>query len=463
MIKIAWVKTACSRIGLAGTIALFILLLAQQPAVACLATIFFAAILTAMVYPLGGVFWIVALTPLESLFSIEFSTLKLLKLVLIVVVGIRLYMDRSDTATGSDPYRRARALLLISALFCTLLASSRWHSALGLSQLLFFWGYYLVLRRTTLVVSDARRILQTLVVVSVPVAGMALLQSWFGYDGWLGSTEQRAMAAQDAFTTFWPSIQRASASFGSSNAAGAFFSAAGLVALLHALLLSHSRGRYLMMAASAGLGLGATFSRGGIAGLLMSLLFLAWIIGGAIGRTRLRWMLVLALLGLFGLGFFFAPVEQVLGYLRVNDDLLSASASRVLAWQAAWTMIRQHPVSGIGFYGFKQEMLANEGDPQAPLHPHNGLLKALVEGGVFGGVAYLFYLAAFLGTVTSTLRRCRHRPELLWIFSSIAAVGICFFGQELVDAGLTMGGSSLAILFATLLGTQTSLRNSLLI
>jgi O-antigen ligase len=299
--------------------------------------------------------------------------------------------------------------------------------------------------------------LKTVVLVSLPAASLAVTQSLFGYGSGLASNEQQAMARQEAFTTFWPSIQRACASFGSSNAAGAFFSAAGLVALLHALLLSRHRIRYLAMTGLLGLGLAATFSRGAIAGLLIGVLFIA----SVIGRSRLRWILAVSLAGLLSLGYIFTPMEQVLGYLRVNDDVLSASVSRVQAWQAAWTMIREHPLSGIGFYGFKQEMLVNEGDPQAPMHPHNGLLKGLVETGIFGGLAYLCYLAVFLRTATSTLRRCVQQPELLWIFSSIAAVGMCFFGQELVDAGLTMGGSSIAILFATLLGLQTSLRNSL--
>lgn len=453
-------KTAISRICAAGIVALFVLAAAHEPAVLSLAVIFFAAVLTAMVDPRGGIFWIVGLTPLETFFTIDFNTLKLLKIGLIALVGFRLYMDGSDSspaASSTDPYRRVLQMLLLSTVFSALV-SSLWNTAVGLSQLLLFWGLYFALRRTKFCPRDGGRILKTVVLVSLPVAILAVMQSLFGYGSGLASNEQQAMARQEAFTTFWPSIQRACASFGSSNAAGAFFSAAGLVALLHALLLSRHRIRYLAMSGLLALGLAATFSRGAIAGLLIGLFFIALVIG----RRRLRWVLAVSLAGLLTVGYILTPMEQVLGYLRVNDDVLSASVSRVQAWQAAWTMIRQHPLSGIGFYGFKQEMLVNEGDPQAPMHPHNGLLKALVETGVIGGLAYLWYLAVFLRTSTSTLRRCVQQPELLWIFSSIAAVGVCFFGQELVDAGLTTGGSSMAILFATLLGLQTSLRNSLI-
>jgi hypothetical protein len=47
------------------------------------------------------------------------------------------------------------------------------------------------------------------------------------------------------------------------------------------------------------------------------------------------------------------------------------------------------------------------------------------------------------------------------MFGSIGGIGVCLFTQELFDAGFTMGGSSLAILFATLLGLQVSLLHSL--
>jgi len=266
------------------------------------------------------------------------------------------------------------------------------------------------------------------------------------------------MALQDSFVTFWPSIQRASSSFGSSNAAGAFFTVAMLVALIHALLMQENRIRYLVLTVSSGLGLAATFSRGALIGLLVSLLFLFVMLR----RARFRWILILSVGGCIVIGFAFAPLPQVMGYLRVNDDLLSASVSRVQAWEGAWIMICQHPLSGIGFYEFKQGMLTAEGDPDAPLHPHNGVLKALVEEGVLGGAAYLCYLVVFVRTSVRTMRQFAHRPALLWVFSSIAVTGVCFFSQELVDAGLTMGGSSLAILFATLLAVQTSLRDSLL-
>jgi hypothetical protein len=60
----------------------------------------------------------------------------------------------------------------------------------------------------------------------------------------------------------------------------------------------------------------------------------------------------------------------------------------------------------------------------------------------------------------ASVRRFRGHPQLFWILCSIAVIGLSLFAQELVDAGLTMGGSSIAILFSLLLGLQTGLQNS---
>jgi O-antigen ligase len=299
--------------------------------------------------------------------------------------------------------------------------------------------------------------LLSLIAVSLPIAIIAILQSVAGYGGLLGSREQQLIAGQGLFATFWPSLQRASATFASNNAAGAFFAASALVALLHALLLRGGRLAYLSITAAVMAGLALTFSRGAIFGLLAGLFFVVC----TIGRARLQWIVGLSVPAVLLALFAFVPLSQVLGYLRVDDDLLSASVSRVNAWHGAWEMIQQHPLSGIGFYQFKETMATLEGDSDAPAHPHNGVLKATVEEGLLGGIVYLGYFAFFVKTAASSIRRFRNRPKALWIFCSIAVIGICLFAQELVDAGLTMGGSSIAILFSICLGVQTSFLNFL--
>jgi len=453
-----WLEDLLLKAGALGVLTVFAMSLIQEPMMLVVSTMFFFAVLSALVYPIAGVFCIVALTPFESVVSMDFNTVKVLKLIMAGIVCVRLYLDgRRQSQRERDPYRKVIYWVVAGAVMCTLRASSPMHSALGIPQVLLFWGLYLAVCRIQIGENDYTAILRWLIAVSWPVAVIAILQATGGYTGLMGSREQQLIAAQGSFATFWPSIQRASATFGSNNAAGAFFASSALAALLHVLLLPRARFLYLLIAFTLLVALSLTFSRGALLGLLAGLLFQVCTIGG----PRIRWTVSLSVLCLSLSLFFFVPVSQVLGYLRVNDDVLSASISRVRAWQGAWEMIRQHPVSGIGFYEFKEGMAALEGDPDAPAHPHNGILKATVEGGIIGGIVYLWYFTVFVRSAVTSIKRFSNRPRELWVFSSVAIIGICLFSQELFDAGLTMGGSSMAILFSLLLGLQTNLRNAL--
>jgi Flp pilus assembly pilin Flp len=444
-------------LGAFGVVAVFLLSLIHDPTVVLVSLVFCCVVFSTVVYPVMGIFWLVALTPFESVANIAFMTLKVLKLAIIGMVGFRLYLAGRGKAKEHDPYRKVIYCLVAAALYCTLLAPSLRRSAQGLSQIVVFWALYWSVRRMRIDEKRSATVLYSLIAVAVPIALVAILQALTGYEGLLGSKEQQLDASQGVLATFWPSIQRASGTFGSSNAAGAFFAASALAAVLHVLLLRRGRLAYLFVTVTAVIALFLTFSRGAILGLLAGLLFAVCILG----RARLRWTVSLSILGLMLVLFVTMPLSTVLGYLRVDDeDLMSASVSRVRAWNGALVMIREHPVSGIGFYGFKEELESLDGSDDAPEHPHNGLLKAVVEEGALGGFAYLFYFAVFLKNSVASVRRFRGHPQLLWILCSIAVVGLSLFAQELVDAGLTMGGSSIAILFSILLGLQTSLQNS---
>jgi len=443
-------------LGAFGTVAVFLLSLIHDPTAVMVSLVFCCVVFSTVVYPVSGIFWLVALTPFESVANIDFMTLKVLKLAIIGMVGFRLYLAARGKAKEHDPYRKVTYCLVAAALYCTLLAPSL-RSAQGLSQVVVFWALYWSVRRMRIDEKHSAALLHSLIAVAVFIAVVAILQALIGYDGLLGSKQQQLDASQGALATFWPSIERASGTFGSSNAAGAFFAASALAAVLHALLLRRDRVAYLFVTVTAVIALFLTFSRGAILGLLAGLLFAVCILG----RARLRWTVGLSALGLMLVLVVTMPLATVLGYLRVDDeDLMSASVSRVRAWNGALVMIGEHPVSGIGFYGFKEELESLDGSDDAPEHPHNGLLKAVVEEGALGGLAYLFYFAVFLKNSIASVRRFRGQPQLFWILCSIAVIGLSLFAQELVDAGLTMGGSSIAILFSLLLGLQTSLQNS---
>jgi hypothetical protein len=407
-----------------------------------------------------GVLLIVALTPLETFLSIDFAITKALKLCLVAFVACRLLaggliQNRHEGNRSKDPYRAPFYLLLATGFCTTLLASSPTRSALGLASLCIYVVYFVSLQKFPMLVLLGPRVLRTIMIVAVPTAVLALLQLTQGYGGMLGSREQQA--TEEELVTLWPSIERASGAFNSSNAAGAFLAIAVLVGTVHAVLIRKHRVWYSLGAVLCAVGVLATFSRGALLGLLCGLGFALW----GLGHFRIRWRFGLAasliLISIASLLFF----EDVRGYLRLGADLVSTSESRFDAWQATATIVHRHPLLGIGFYEFQKASQGIEGITDTPLHPHNGFLKALVEQGPLGGLAYLLFFVAFLKTTIKGLRENSNNPVNRWVLGSIGAAGACLFAHEFFDAGFTIGGSSIAILFATLLAIQVCmLRNS---
>src|SRR5258708_9061143 len=223
--------------GTLGLITVFALSLILEPMGLLVRVVFLGVVVATLVYPVSGVLCIVVLTPFESLLSLDFAVLKMLKLAMVGVVGIRLYLEGRNQASENDPYRKVIYCLVGVAVLSTLFSSSPWHSALGLSPILVFWGVYLAVRRLRMNERRAAMVLHSLIAICWPIARIAILQAVVNYDSLLGSREQQLMAAQGLFATFRPSVQRASATFGSVNAARAFCARSALVALLHALPL----------------------------------------------------------------------------------------------------------------------------------------------------------------------------------------------------------------------------------
>jgi O-antigen ligase len=430
------------------------------PEFALLAMAGMALAAVVLIWPGAGLLLVVASTPFEDILGIEFRTLKICKLALIALVAFRLWLDASRNGVRQridDPYRGFFQLLIASAILSTLLTGSLIQSGAGPVQFLLLYGYYRSVARAPVSNQLSFRILDWIMWISYPVAILSILQTLFGYGGWLGSPAQKALEVEGRFESAWNSIERASSTFGSSNAAGAFFGAVCLIAGLHAMIFASRRLRFLLLASLCGLALLATNSRGALFGLGLASFVYFW----KSPRTSMRkWWLVWGSLLLTAI-LLFAPTQGLMDYFRIRDTLAESSLSRIEAWSGAFDIIRANPVFGIGFYGFQEEVDMGDPSSEAPIHPHNGLLKALVEQGIPGGVAYLLFLWVFLRRSFESLRLCVVNRRYLWIFSSITCIGIALFAQEFFDAGLTIGTSSVAILFATLLGIQTSLVNAL--
>ncbi len=400
-----------------------------------------------------GVWLIVPLTPVETLGPLNFALAKPAKLALTVVVTSALFAGSSKyrLTPVKDPYRWPFFLVFVTGFFATLLATSPFTSAVGLASILIFVLYYTAALRSAVLVGKGPQLLRIVLWGGVVSSALCLIQLIQGYNSILASAEQQIMQAEGVVDTNWPTLYRGAAAFNGPSAAGAFLGIATIVALAHAQVFRKWRTGYFLAALACLVGVLATFSRGALLGSLAGFVFSSW----AMGFLTRRHLLILGSLAALALPWLFAT-PGVKAYLRLGTDLVSVSESRVDAWQAAFVILKRHPVFGIGFYEFQGISQGIEGFSDTPLHPHNGFLKALVEQGPLGGCAYLFFLATFLRTARKGLRQAGSADDK-WVLGSIAGAGISLFTQELFDANLTLGGSSIAILFATLLGIQVSL------
>lgn len=399
-------------------------------------------------------FWLVILlTPVETIGPISFNTAKVAKLALTGIAAIMLLADSfvSGSASGRNPYRWPFALALVAGIPASILAPSPLMSFGGLASLLIFVLFYAAVRRDQEIVARGQLLMKIILAGALLSSLLCLYQLTHGYSGFWASAEQQSVEAEQSYSTLWPLLSRASAAFNGPNAAGAFLAMGVIVACVHALLFRRWRAGYILAGILCIAGVLATFSRGALLGAIGGSVFALWAMG-ALSRGRVT-ALIIALIFLAGCAM---VNDQVKGYFRLGADIASASPTRIDAWHAARVIVGRNPVFGIGFYEFHALSQGIIGSTDTPVHPHNGLLKALVEEGPVGGIAYLLFIGTFLKASLRSLRRAERRHDR-WILASIAGIGTSLFIQELFDAGFAFGSSSLAILFAGLLAVQASM------
>lgn len=398
-------------------------------------------------------FWlIVALAPVETFGPLSFEMSKLAKLALTGVVAVILFADslRGKSASHRSPYRRPLALFLIAGIPASLLSRSPLMSLAGWSSVAIFAFFYSSVRRCPAIANRGPLLLKVILAGAVLSALLCLYQMTHGYSGVWASAEQQVQAADQSYDTLWPLVFRASAAFNGPNAAGAFLAMGTVIALARAYVCRRFRWWSLLAALICCAGMLSTFSRGALLGSIAGCLFALWVSGGL---TRVRATGVLVIAGLLVASV--ATNDSVRSALRLGEDIASASPTRIDAWHAARVLIERNPLVGIGFYQFHDESQGLIGSTDTPVHPHNGFLKALVEEGPLGGLAYLLFVAQFVAVSRQSLRQIS-TPTILWTLASVAGIGASLFTQELFDAGFALGSSSIAILFASLLAVQAA-------
>jgi O-antigen ligase len=230
-------------------------------------------------------------------------------------------------------------------------------------------------------------------------------------------------------------------------------SAAGL--LLAALVASFSRGGWVGAA-------------GGTGAMLLALLLLlepGWrrriwrgaLAGGVAGA------LLLGVVGNAGLlpGALTQRVASITNNLRLFDvrtvEVTGANfavVERMAQIQAAWAMVQDHPLTGVGPGNYTLAYEGGAGFATQPylLHPwytsrghaHNYYLHIAAEAGIMGALAYLLLLVALAGQALVALRRAQSwwlRSITIGGCGIIAAIAVhnLFENLHVLNMGVQMG------------------------
>lgn len=218
------------------------------------------------------------------------------------------------------------------------------------------------------------------------------------------------------------------------------------------------RGGWLLVAASMGL---VVMLAGSRAAWLTFALVLAWSGLRALGW---RWLAVLGVAGALALAAASVGSAQVGERVQRTAQALSADTAgvdaalsgRVRIWTAAWCMVRQHPVNGVGVRGFREAWPAcDPATATSPawgsgpaLHAHQLVLEVLSETGIIGLLLWLAAVAqlARAWRYADAQARERTRPALQALVAStfplnthLAAYSSFWGGALLLLAGLYAG------------------------
>ncbi len=136
-----------------------------------------------------------------------------------------------------------------------------------------------------------------------------------------------------------------------------------------------------------------TYSRGAWIALVVGLL----LVGVLQSRAILAWLFGAAVLLLIAVPSVAARVSDLGGRTPTNNGSESSLVWRFQYWQEIWKLNRDNPITGIGLKGTKYLTDQNKA-------PHNDFLRAYVETGVLGLLAYVLVLLALAGIARQALR-----------------------------------------------------------
>lgn len=299
--------------------------------------------------------------------------------------------------------------------------------------------FYLVLRRQPADPKLLLRLVDALIVAGVLVAVIGLFLYVRG----------------EAIITAEEGARRLAGVYGSPNNAGLFFGRC-IPFVLAFLLSSVDRVRRIFAAAALGLMLiAAAFTQSvgalfiGIPSAVAAVLLAVW--------GRRAW---LALAGLTAAAVAASPfLLQSERFARVFDFTSGTNFFRIRVWQSALSVIRDHPLTGLGLdqflYAFRGRYIIPDAWQEPNLsHPHNFLLDFWVRLGVVGVLVFLWLQLAFWRSVMNLYRRIKSPLYRAIVIGMIGGM-VNLLAHGMIDNSVFV--NDLAYVFVFLLGLAAQL------
>jgi len=240
--------------------------------------------------------------------------------------------------------------------------------------------FYLMLRTTRMPRSAVWRLVDTLVVAGVIVSLVGFYQYATGVD--IVATEE--------------GVERLRSVYGSPNNVGLYLGR--IVPLMLAVPLTVAGGRRRVLYPLGGLlmlvAIGLSFSRGAILlGLPAGIALVLLILWGRKGRIAVGAALVVGAATL-------VPLSQHPRFRGLFQFSEGTTGFRLLLWRSSVSMLRDHPLFGVGLDNFLYEYRGGYILPEAWFepnlsHPHNVVLDYWVRLGIVGLAAGVWLQAAF--------------------------------------------------------------------
>jgi tetratricopeptide (TPR) repeat protein len=187
-----------------------------------------------------------------------------------------------------------------------------------------------------------------------------------------------------------------------------------------------------------------SLSRGGIASLVMSLVFLGFLLNRRSGQSR-RGLLFAStiIVVLYAVGWFgWGPIFDRFQHIR--NDQGGISDLRLDIWKDSWNIIRDFPLTGTGFGTYiniypSYRTIAGEGIAD---HAHNDYIELFTNGGAVSVLLLLWFAAVVIIRSYHAFQR-RRDPYSLFLYSGSLAGIFSILLHSITDFNLQIGANGL--------------------